>query len=301
MTIKMKGYGVMGTAGSSSKNMMIRDLEEKARVIRVRILQMIHSAPTDHPGHPGGSLSAADIVAALYFGIMKVEPKNPEWPERDRFVLSKGHGVPVVYAALAEKGYFPRSLLSTLRQPGSILQGHPDMKKTPGLDMTTGSLGQGLSAAAGMAIAGKIDKKSYSVFALLSDGELDEGQIWEAVMTAAKYRLDNLIAIVDWNGIQNDGPVDQIMPLGDLAGKWRSFGWETKEINGHRMREIHDALKIFQEQKRSKPKVILAHTVKGKGVSFMENQLPWHAKPITDEELSRALDELHWSGGGLND
>jgi transketolase len=279
----------------------MQELEEKARTIRVRILQMIHSAPTDHPGHPGGSLSAADIVAALYFSLMNVDSQKPEWTERDRFVLSKGHGVPVVYAALAEKGYFPRSILATLRQPGSILQGHPDMKKTPGLDMTTGSLGQGLSAAVGMAIAGKIDKKAYTVFALLSDGELDEGQIWEAVMTAAKYKLDNLIAIVDWNGIQNDGPVDEIMPLGDLAGKWWSFGWETKEINGHKMAEIYDALLSFKEQKKGKPKVILAHTIKGKGVSFMENQHAWHAKPITDEELSKALAELHWTGGGLND
>ena len=196
-------------------------LAERAATIRVRILQMINSAPTDHPGHPGGSLSAADIIAVLYFGVMNIDPEKPDWPDRDRFVLSKGHGVPVVYAALAERGYFPRSKLATLRQPGSILQGHPDMRKTPGLDMSTGSLGQGLSVAAGMAIAGKIDKKSYNVFALLSDGEHDEGQIWEAVMTASKYRLDNLIAIVDWNGIQNDGPVDDIMPLGNLAEKWK--------------------------------------------------------------------------------
>jgi transketolase len=279
----------------------IQDLVEKARTIRVRILQMIHSAPTDHPGHPGGSLSAADIVAALYFGIMNIDPDKPFWPERDRFVLSKGHGAPVVYAALAEKGFFPRSVLATLRQPGSILQGHPDMKKTPGLDMTTGSLGQGLSTAVGMAIAGKIDKKDYTVFALLSDGELDEGQIWEAIMTAAKYRLDNLVAVVDWNGIQNDGPVDEIMPLGDLTAKWKVFGWDAKEIDGHDMPMVYGTLLDLKNKKKEKPKVILAHTIKGKGVSFMEGDMAWHAKPVTDDQLARAVAELRWSGGGLND
>ena len=276
-------------------------LVEKAATIRVRILQMINSAPTDHPGHPGGSLSAADIIAVLYFGVMNIDPKKPDWPDRDRFVLSKGHGVPVVYAALAERGYFPRSILATLRQPGSILQGHPDMRKTPGLDMSTGSLGQGLSAAVGMAIAGKIDKKAYNVFALLSDGEQDEGQIWEAVMTASKYRLDNLIAIVDWNGIQNDGPVDDIMPLGNLVEKWKVFGWDTAEIDGHNINEIYKTLQTLKGKKKGRPKVILAHTVKGKGVSFMENRMEWHAKPVTDDQLEQALAELNWSGGDLNE
>ncbi len=276
-------------------------LAERAATIRVRILQMINSAPTDHPGHPGGSLSAADIIAVLYFGVMNIDPEKPDWPDRDRFVLSKGHGVPVVYAALAERGYFPRSKLATLRQPGSILQGHPDMRKTPGLDMSTGSLGQGLSVAVGMAIAGKIDKKSYNVFALLSDGEHDEGQIWEAVMTASKYRLDNLIAIVDWNGMQNDGPVDDIMPLGNLTEKWKMFGWDTAEIDGHNINEIYKTLQTLKGKKKGRPKVILAHTVKGKGVSFMENNLEWHAKPVTDAHLERALAELGWSGGDLNE
>lgn len=276
-------------------------LAGRAAAIRVRILQMINSAPTDHPGHPGGSLSAADIIAVLYFGVMNIDPEKPDWPDRDRFVLSKGHGVPAVYAALAERGYFPRSKLATLRQPGSILQGHPDMRKTPGLDMTTGSLGQGLSAAVGMAIAGKIDKKSYNVFALLSDGEHDEGQIWEAVMTASKYRLDNLIAIVDWNGIQNDGPVDEIMPLGDLEEKWKVFGWDTTEIDGHNIHEIYKTFQTLKGKKKGRPKVILARTVKGKGVSFMENRMEWHAKPVTDDQLALALAELNWSGGGLNE
>jgi transketolase len=276
-------------------------LVDMARTIRVRILQMIHLAPPDHPGHPGGSLSAADIVSALYFGVMNVDPDNPEWPDRDRFVLSKGHGAPVVYAALAEKGFFPRSILATLRQPGSILQGHPDMRKTPGLDMTTGSLGQGLSAAAGMAIAGKMDRKSYTVYALCSDGELDEGQIWEAVMTSSKYKLDNLIAIVDWNGIQNDGLIEEIMPLGDLAAKWRAFGWDAVEIDGHDMREIYEALQERKAEKNGRPQAILAHTVKGKGVSFMENDIVWHAKLISAEQLEKALAELNWTGGGLHE
>jgi transketolase len=262
---------------------------------------MIHAAPTDHPGHPGGSLSAAEIVAALYFSVMELDPKNPANEDRDRFVLSKGHGAPVVYAALAERGFFPRSLLATLRQPGSILQGHPDMKKTPGLDMTTGSLGQGLSAAVGMAIAGKIDKKPYTVFVLLSDGELDEGQVWEAIMTASKYKLDNLVAVVDWNGIQNDGSIEDIMPLGDLAAKWKAFGWDAHEVDGHEMAQVHDALLRLKEHGNGRPKVMLAHTVKGRGVSFMENDMAWHAKVVTDEVLSVALKELDWSGGGLND
>jgi len=284
----------------NSNNKVVKSLIEKARVIRARILQMIHNGPETHPGHPGGSLSAADIVAALYFGVMNIDPKRPDWSDRDRFVLSKGHAAPVVYAALAEKGYFNKSELKTLRRIGSILQGHPDMRKTPGIDMTSGSLGQGLSAAVGMALAGKMDNKTYNVFALLSDGELDEGQVWEAIMLASKYKLDNLIVIVDWNGIQNDGYVDDIMPLGNLVEKWRAFGWVVKEIDGHSMVEIYESLKEFKLLS-GKPGVILAHTVKGKGVSFMEDDMKWHAHKITDDQLGKALKEIGWTGGTLDE
>lgn len=274
---------------------IVNYLEKKANLIRVCALQMINLAG-DNAGHPGGTLSAADIIAALYFKVMNIKPDSPFWPNRDRFVLSKGHSVPILYAALAERGFFSKSELSNFRKVGSILQGHPDMKKTPGLDMSTGSLGQGLSNAVGMAIGGKIRNNDFTVYVLLSDGELDEGQIWEAAMTASKYKLHNLIAIVDWNGIQNDGPIDKVMPLGDIVAKWKAFGWQVKEIDGHNMREIYDSLKESKNNFNG-PVVILAHTIKGKGVSFMENKVEWHAKKITRKELEIALCDLQWNGG----
>jgi len=262
---------------------------DKARTLRILVLQMIHDGPPSHPGHPGGSLSAAEIVATLYFGVLNVRPEEPGWPDRDRFVLGKGHAAPVLYAALAERGFFPRAWLGTLRRPGSMLQGHPDMRKTPGIDISTGSLGQGLSAAVGMALAGQMDGRTYRVFALLSDGELDEGQIWEAAMAAHKYRLGNLTAIVDHNGLQNDGYTADVMPLGDLKAKWAAFGWDVVEVDGHDTRALYAML---QAPHPGTPRVVLARTTKGKGVGFMEGKGEWHAAAISDAQLTEALSEL---------
>ncbi|MDD5689089.1 MAG: transketolase [Caldisericia bacterium] len=273
-------------------------LAQKAQLLRARVLQMINKAPKEGAGHPGGSLSAADIVTVLYFDIMNIDPKNPTWEDRDRFVMSKGHAVPIVYAALAERGFFKKRELLTLRRIGSILQGHPDMTKTPGIDISTGSLGQGLSVAVGMAIAGKMDKNNYNVFCLLSDGELNEGQIWEAVQSAVKYKLDNLIAIVDYNGIQNDGFTDEIMPLNSLSSIFDSFGFSVMEIDGHNIEEIKNAFSKCKEL-TGKPNIIIAHTVKGKGVSFMENDKDWHTGSISDEQLKIALKDIDYNGDDL--
>jgi transketolase len=270
-------------------------LADKARRLRVLVLHMIHDAPRSHPGHPGGSLSSAEIVATLYFGVLNVRPEEPGWPDRDRFVLAKGHCAPVVYAALAERGFFPTAWLGTLRRPGSMLQGHPDMRKTPGIDMSTGSLGQGLSAAVGMALAGKMDGRAYRVFALLSDGELDEGQTWEAAMTAHKYALGNLTAVVDVNGLQNDGCTRDIMPLGDLRAKWSAFGWDVVEVDGH---DVAALLAALQAAHPGTPRMVLARTTKGKGVAFMENRVEWHAGAISDSQLVEALRGLGAQEGG---
>jgi transketolase len=266
----------------------IQNLREKARQIRRHIVSMVGAAGS---GHPGGSLSAADIVTALYFDVMRLDPQRPDWPERDRFVLSKGHAAPVLYAALAERGYFPVEQLQTLRKLGSPLQGHPDMRKVPGVEMSTGSLGQGLSAASGMALAGKLDGRDYRVFALLGDGEIQEGQIWEAAMAAAHYRLDNLTAILDYNGLQIDGPVGEVMSPEPVVDKWRAFGWEVQEIDGHDMEQILAAVTRAGEV-RGKPSIIIANTVKGKGVSFMENEAGWHGSAPKPEQVEQALAEL---------
>ena len=267
---------------------LVRRLEEKAREIRIRLLEMIHVSGA---GHPGGSLSAADIVTALYFHFMNVDPGNPGWADRDRFILSKGHACPVWYTALALKGFFPESELKTLRKLGSSLQGHPSMKDCPGIDITTGSLGNGLSAGVGMALAGKLDRKDYHVFVVLGDGELDEGVIWEAAMCAAKYRLDNLIAFVDYNHLQLDGTTEEIMPLEPLTEKWRSFNWTVFEIDGHDMEQI---LRTTTEALggEERPKVIIANTIKGKGVPYMENQVDWHGLAPNEEELRMAIENL---------
>jgi len=267
---------------------LIESLNKIAKEIRKDVLLMTTKARS---GHPGGSLSAADIITALYFHHLRHDPKNPQWEDRDRFVLSKGHVCPALYAALARCGYFPREALWTLRKVGSILQGHPDMKKTPGVEASTGSLGQGLSIGIGMALAAKLDKKDYRVYVLLGDGELDEGQVWEAAMAAAHYKIDNLTAIVDLNGLQLDGFTKDVMSLDPVADKWRAFGWHVIEINGHNMKEILDALDEAEKIKQ-KPTVIIAHTIKGKGVSFMENQVQYHGKPLTEEQLEKALKEL---------
>lgn len=261
---------------------------EIAADIRRDIIEMLHRAGS---GHAGGSLSETEILVTLYYGVLRVDPTQPEMEDRDRFILSKGHAAPGLYAVLARKGYFPGEELTRLRRKGSILQGHPDMKKTPGVDFSTGSLGQGLSAGCGMALAGRLAGKDYRVYVLLGDGELNEGQIWEAAMAAAKLKLDNLVAIVDRNHVQLDGTSDEIMPLEPLADKWRANNWHVICADGHDCKEL---LSAFEEAKsvREKPVVILAETVKGKGVSFMEGDYHWHGKPINDEEYARAVREL---------
>lgn len=271
------------------------ELKRVANVIRQDIISMLVTAKS---GHPGGSLSAADIVATLYFNEMNINPKDPHWADRDRFVLSKGHAAPVLYSALAEKGYFPKEELQGLRQTSRMLQGHPDMKKTPGVDMSTGSLGQGLSAANGMALAGKLDGKDYRVFALLGDGEMAEGQIWEAAMAAAHYKLDNMTAILDVNGLQIDGATDSVMNSFPLTDKWRAFSWHVIEVNGH---DIDALLAAFAEAKavKGKPTIIIAKTVKGKGVSFMEDQAGWHGNAPSVEQGEQALKELREEAANL--
>jgi len=268
--------------------MDIEDLKKMAATIRCDIIDMICTAKA---GHPGGSLSAADIVTALYFRLMRVDPQNPGWPDRDRFILSKGHACPVWYAALAERGFFDKSHLGTLRQLDSILQGHPTMNKTPGIDMTAGSLGHGLSAGLGMALSGKLRKKQYHVWVIVGDGESQEGSIWEAAMAAAKWKLDNLTAILDYNNLQNDYAVDEVMPIDPVADKWQAFGWNVMEIDGHNMEQVVEALEGAKTFK-GMPTMIIANTVKGKGVSFMENVCEWHGKAPAQDEADQALEEI---------
>lgn len=270
------------------------ELKSIAKSLRINIIKMLEKSQS---GHPGGSLSACEILTALYFKEMDIDPKNPHWEDRDRFVLSKGHGAPVLYAVLAERGYFPREELNSLRKINSMLQGHPDMKGTPGVDMTTGSLGQGLSAASGMALAGKIDKKDYRVYALVGDGEVQEGIIWEAAMYAAHYKLDNLTVFMDHNGLQIDGKNEDVMNIEPIDEKFKAFGWHVIKIDGHNFEEIFAALEEAKNTK-GKPTMIIASTVKGKGVSFMENQAGWHGKAPSSEQAQQALEEL---GGVKND
>ncbi len=265
----------------------IKELENKARQIRRLIIQMLAKAGS---GHPGGSLSSTDLITALYFAILRHNPKEPNWPDRDRFHMSKGHCCPLWYAVLAESGYFPIEQLWSLRQLGSILQGHPD-RRTPGVTVASGSLGQGLSVGLGMSLAARIDKKDYRVYCLLGDGEVQEGNIWEAAMAASHYKCDNLCAILDYNGFQIDGRTKDIMDLEPLVAKWQAFGWHTVEIDGHNMKQI---LSAYQEVKvsKGKPTIIMARTIKGKGVSFMENVADFHGRAPTKEEAERALKEL---------
>jgi len=270
------------------ENCVIAELKSKANKIRKDIVKMITEAGS---GHPGGSLSAVEIVTALYFKVMRHNPKNPKWKDRDRFILSKGHAAPLLYSVLAESGYFEVKELLTLRKLGSRLQGHPDMKRLPGIEISTGSLGHGLSVGNGMAMAGKLDGKDYRVYVLLGDGECQEGQIWEAAMTASHYKLDNVTAILDYNGLQIDGPVKDVMNISPISDKWRAFGWHVIEINGHDFKEILDAFERVKNVK-DKPSIIIAHTVKGKGISFMENVVDFHGKAPTKEQMARALKEL---------
>ena len=270
------------------QDLSIGELEKMAKRLRRYVITMIATAGS---GHPGGSLSATDIVTTLYFKIMRHDPKNPPWPDRDRFILSKGHAAPVLYAALAESGYFPIEELSTLRKLDSRLQGHTDRTLTPGVEMSSGSLGQGLSFGIGVALASRLDGRHYQTYVLLGDGECDEGQIWEAAMFAAHLKVDNLTAIVDKNELQLDGRTCDIMNLQPLADKWCAFNWHVLEINGHDIKQIVQAVKKANKIK-GKPTVIIAHTIKGKGVSFMENNVDFHGKAPTPEEAARALKEL---------
>ena len=271
------------------------ELSKIANEVRKGIVKSTHSAKS---GHPGGSLSAADIITYLYFEEMNVDPKNPRWADRDRFVLSKGHVAPALYAALAEKGFFPKEDLLTLRHVGSYLQGHPDMKGIPGVDMSSGSLGQGVSVAAGMAVAAKLDNKDYRVYAITGDGEIQEGQIWEAAMFAGFRKLDNLVVIVDNNNLQIDGTIDEVCSPYPIDKKFEAFNFHTIVIDGNDFEQIRAALKEARETK-GQPTAIIARTVKGKGVSFMENQVGWHGVGPNDEQCKLALEELEKAGEAL--
>ncbi|NLN16510.1 MAG: transketolase [Firmicutes bacterium] len=272
----------------------VKDLKLMANQIRRDVVEMIYRA---NAGHPGGSLSCVDLVTALYFAVMRLDPKRPAWPDRDRFIMSKGHGCPTWYAALAHRGFFPREELWTLRQYPSILQGHPDMKKTPGVDMTSGSLGHGLSAGLGMALGAKLNGQDFNVYVLLGDGELQEGLVWEAAMAASQLRLDNLVTIVDYNGLQLDGTLGEVIGLEPLVDKWRSFGWTVFEIDGHDMEEILSI--CHRARKTSTPVAIIAHTIKGKGVSYMEHQVGWHGAAPNEDQFKQAMAELDEERRGL--
>ena len=265
-----------------------KGLNEITNVIRKDIVSMICKSKS---GHPGGSLSAVEILTALYFDQMNIDPTNPKMEDRDRFVLSKGHAAPALYATLAERGYFDKEELNSLRKLGSMLQGHPDMKKIPGVEMSTGSLGQGFSVACGMAMAAKLDNAPWNVYALLGDGEVQEGIIWEAAMSAAHYKLDNMIAFLDYNGLQIDGEVESVMSINPIEDKFRTFGWNVITIDGHDFDQIFAALDMAKDTV-DKPTMIIAKTVKGKGVSFMENQASWHGSAPSEEQLEQALSEL---------
>lgn len=265
----------------------IRRLEETAKQLRSDILKMIAAAGS---GHPGGSLSAVDMITALYFHVMNIDPERPDWPDRDRFILSKGHACPAWYSALARRGFFDPAELGTLRQYHSILQGHPDMRKTPGLDMTSGSLGNGLAAGVGMALSARKNHQDYMTYVMLGDGELQEGIVWEAAMAAGHFDLKNLTAIVDCNGVQINGWVNDIMTVEPLADKWRAFGWQTVETDGHDMRSLLNALHTAYSMRH--PTVILMRTVKGKGVSYMENSCAWHGIAPNKAERDQAMAEL---------
>ena len=282
-------YGIMNYEVINMKEVSIQELKNNATQMRMKVIDMIWKAQS---GHPGGSLSAADFVSACYFKYMNVDPRNPRWADRDRMVLSKGHVCPIQYACLAAVGLIDEADLDTLRKEGSKLQGHPSMTKCPGIDISTGSLGQGLACAAGMALAGKMDRKDYKVYCVVGDGEAQEGEIWEAANTAHKYQLDNLITFVDVNNLQLDGTCDEVMPNGDLGAKFRAFGWEVIDLDGHSMEEIVAALDKCMVSKNGKPKALIGQTVKGKGVSYMENQVGWHGMAPNDEQYAQAMAEL---------
>ena len=271
------------------EQLSVKELQNKCIDLKKHVVDMIYKAQS---GHPGGSLSGAEFVTACYWHEMDVDPQNPRWADRDRFVMSKGHVCPAQYAALAMKGFFPMETLDTLRKEGSPLQGHPSMNKCPGIDISTGSLGQGLACGVGMALAAKMDGKDYRVYVAVGDGEAQEGEIWEAANTAHKYKLDNLVVFVDYNNLQIDGTCDEVMPNGDLGAKFREFGFDTYEIDGNDMEQMVAALNLARAVKNGKPKCIYGHTVKGKGVSYMENVCSWHGVAPNEEQWKQAMDEL---------
>ena len=267
---------------------LIIELEKRARELRIDSLDMIHRRGA---GHPGGSLSIAEIMAGLFFHKMRLDPERPDWPERDRFILSKGHASAILYAALARRGFFPMEDLKQWGELSCHMQGHPDCLKTPGVEMTSGILGHGVAIGSGLALAARMNNLNYRVYVLLGDGECQAGVVWEGAMTAAKYQLAKLTAIVDYNNVQLDGPVHAIMPLEPLVDKWRTFNWAVLEINGHNMRQVLEALDMADEI-HDRPTVIVAHTTKGKGVSFMENDSHWHGIPPDDAQYAQAIAEL---------
>ncbi len=273
---------------AENQKQVIRDLETKAQLIRGDIIRMLAEAGS---GHPGGSLSSVEIVTTLYFHVMRLKSEDPGWPDRDRFILSKGHAAPLLYAALSARGFFPREELLTLRKLGTRLQGHPARGMVPGVEASTGSLGQGLSMGLGIALAGMLDQRDYRVYVLLGDGECQEGQVWEAAMAAAHYRTGNLTAILDYNGLQIDGPIKEVMSPLPFPNKWRSFGWAVREVDGH---DFQDLLAAFDWAAGIKdgPSMIIANTVKGKGVSFMENEVGWHGKAPDSKQAAQALEEI---------
>ena len=267
----------------------LEKLLQTSNLLRLNIIEMLFKIGIEYKGHPGPALSIADIVACLYFKILNIDPKNPDWPDRDRLILSKGHACPAIYAALAMRGYFDKSYLYTFRHIGSILQGHPDMKRTPGIDMTAGSLGNGLGAGVGMALAGKLDKKNYRTYVILGDGEMQEGLVWEAIMTAGHYKLDNITAIIDRNRWQSCDSVECTINIDPLKEKLKSFKWDVTEIDGHDVKQI---LKALSKKMYKKPLAIIANTIKGKGLTFMEDNNKWHQSAINEEEYNLAMAEL---------
>ena len=273
---------------AENQKQVIRDLETNAQLIRGDIIRMLAEAGS---GHPGGSLSSVEIVTTLYFHVLRLKAEEPGWPDRDRFILSKGHAAPLLYAALSARGFFPREELLTLRKLGTRLQGHPARGMVPGVEASTGSLGQGLSMGLGIALAGMLDQRDYRVYVLLGDGECQEGQVWEAAMAAAHYRTGNLTAILDYNGLQIDGPIKEVMSPLPFPDKWRSFGWAVREVDGH---DFQDLLAAFDWAAGIKdgPSMIIANTIKGKGVSFMENEVGWHGKAPDSKQAAQALEEI---------
>lgn len=270
-------------------NLNVENFEKISKEIRKNIIEMVYNAKS---GHPGGSLSIADILTVLYFHELNIDENNPKFENRDRLVLSKGHSSPALYSALAEKGFFPKEDLKSFRKIDSYLQGHPDMNKIPGVDMSSGSLGQGLSVANGMAIGAKLDGKDYRVYCILGDGEIEEGQIWEAAMTSSHYKLDNLCVIVDYNGLQIDGNIKDVMNSEPIDKKFEAFGFNVINIDGHNFEEIVNAFE-YAKKTKEKPTAIIAKTVKGKGVSFMENEVSWHGKAPNEEQYTKAMNELN--------